>query len=240
MGRKTRINTIRHASTTFGDEHRYAGSIDVPLSERGIDEARAARRKLNGITFDAIITSPLRRTAETARLFNGNGTPIVTNDLCVERNFGILQGLTWREAKKIRPKILFIEVGGDTHSVNPPGGEPFEEVRARAKKFRNYIFKNYRGRSVLVVSHGVFLQQFHGLLRGLSCIESLAEYISNLTFTSFEISGRRLLRERSIQLLEYNTTAFERSGAPSAARPSSSSARIPDTPSGRSTRRSPF
>lgn len=60
----------------------------------------------------------------------------------------------------------------------------------------------HRGSSILVVSHGVFLQQFHGVLRGKNCIESLADWVSNLEMTSFTFSGNRLLEERSIKLVD--------------------------------------
>jgi broad specificity phosphatase PhoE len=113
-----------------------------------------------------------------------------------------MEGHTTLEVKHFKPRIMFVKVGNDTHSVNPPGGEPFEDVRERAKKFRRLIFEQYRGSSVLVVSHGVFLQQFHGLLRGKSCIESLADWVSNLEMTSFIFSGNRLLEERSVKLID--------------------------------------
>ncbi len=208
MKTHTRINTIRHAKTTYGEQSRYAGWIDAPLSQRGIREAHQAANKLKDMKFDGVISSALCRSIDTARLLVGKRYKIVTSELCNERKYGMLQGLTWEETKKIRPKILFIKVGNDTHSVNPPGAEPFEDLMARAKKFRRFIFKHYRGKSVLIVSHGVFLQQFHGLLRGLNCIESLAEYVSNLDFSSFTMAGYRLIEERTIKLLEQDRYDF--------------------------------
>lgn len=111
-----------------------------------------------------------------------------------------MQGLTEDEVKSIKPPIMYIEVGGVNHSVNPPGGEPFELLRERAKKFHGFIFKNYKGSSILVVSHGVFLQQFHGLIRSKSCIESLADEVPNLVLTSFRFKGSQLIEECSMNL----------------------------------------
>jgi broad specificity phosphatase PhoE len=79
--------------------------------------------------------------------------------------------------------------------------EPFEDVRVRAKKLRRFIFKQYRGSRVLVVSHTAFLQQFHGVLRGKNCIESLADFISTFKMTLFIFSGNRLIEERSVKLV---------------------------------------
>jgi broad specificity phosphatase PhoE len=86
--------------------------------------------------------------------------------------------------------------------VNPPGGEPFEDVWQRAKKFRRFLFCNYRGSSILVVSHGVFLQMFHGVLRGGNCVESLIAYPSTLELTTFRFRGSRLLDETAVRLLD--------------------------------------
>jgi broad specificity phosphatase PhoE len=67
----------------------------------------------------------------------------------------------------------------------------------RAKRFARLIFREYEGLSVLVVSHGVFLQMFHGVLRGSNCIESLSTYPGNLELATFRFSGPRLVAEES-------------------------------------------
>ena len=200
MNTITEIATLRHAHTQFNAERRYAGTIDVPLSELGIRDAQLAAEKLKEAGFEVIITSRLKRSIDTARIISGDRLPIVKTKLCNERNFGIMEGLTWDEVLNLQPPIILIQVGGDLHTVNPKGGEPFEDVWLRAKKFRNFIFKNYQGQKILVVSHGVFLQMFHGVLRGSNCVESLAKYPSNLELTIFRFSGNELLAEESIKL----------------------------------------
>jgi broad specificity phosphatase PhoE len=108
--------------------------------------------------------------------------------------------LTWDDIQTLDPPILMIRVGADLHTVNPRGGEPFEEVWERARKFRRFVFEKYAGSDVLVVSHGVFLQMFHGVLRGLNCIESLASYPANLEMARFRFVGRRLADEEVVRL----------------------------------------
>lgn len=199
---ETQIHTIRHAHTSYNAEKRYAGTIDVPLSEKGIQGAREASSRLEkmGVRFDVVVTSTMRRSIETARLLLGDGTQFVQSKHCNERDFGIMEGHTWEEVQNFEPRILFISVGDDLHSVNPQGGEHFEDVWERAKKFRRFLFSSYRGKSILVVSHGVFLQMFHGVLKGSSCIESLAMYPSSLELASFCFSGRRLVEAKTVKL----------------------------------------
>ena len=205
---ETTIHTIRHGHTLYNAEKRYAGTLDVPLDEKGIRDACEASSKLAGIRFDVVVTSTLQRSIETARLLVGDRAQFVQSQLCNERNFGIMEGHTWDEVQNFEPRILFVEVGDDRHSVNPKGGEPFEDLWYRAKKFRRFLFKNYAGSNILVVSHGVFLQMFHGVLRGISCIESLAVFPSNLTFVSFWFCGNRLVQERTVKLSDANGVKF--------------------------------
>ena len=150
------------------------------------------------------LSSPRCRSAQSKLPTSWSATPpsLVESKLCNERNFGVMEGLTWDEVQHLDPPVLFIEVGNDLHSVNPQGGEPFEDVWERARKFRRFILREYKGSSVLVVSHGVFLQMFHGVLRGLNCIESLAAYPSNLVLFRFRFSGNRLMEEKTYKLAE--------------------------------------
>jgi len=201
MTTRTSISTLRHAHTQYNAEKRYAGSIDIPLSELGVKDARDAAAKLTGFKFDMVFTSTLKRAIQTAQILIGDSSPIIQNELCNERNFGIMEGLTWDDIQTLQPPVLMINVGNDLHTVNPKGGEPFEDVWERARKFRRYIFETYAGNNLLVVSHGVFLQMFHGILRGLNCIESLGSYPSNLELAKFQFAGETLAEEKVMKLL---------------------------------------
>lgn len=208
MSIDTAIYTIRHAHTRYNAEKRYAGTIDVPLNDVGIQSAQEAATKLNGFKFDVVVTSTMKRSIETARILVGDSVPMVQNELCNERNFGILEGLTWDDVQHVEPPILLINVGNDLHTVNPKGGEPFENLWERAKKFRQYLFENYARMNILVVSHGVFLQMFHGVLRGSNCIESLAAYPSNLVLYQFLFQDDRLMEENITKLSQANGAHF--------------------------------
>ncbi len=197
---KTTITTLRHARTAFNAERRYAGTIDVPLSGQGRLDAERAAAKARDLRFDAIVTSRMRRALDTARCFATPGVPIVQTRLCNERRFGIMEGLTWGEVRTLDPPVLMISVGNDLHTVNPKGGEPFEDLWERAGRFRRFIFRRHAGQNVLVISHGVFLQMFHGQLRGSNCIESLAFFPANLELRRFGFEEGRLLEEHALPL----------------------------------------
>ena len=106
-----------------------------------------------------------------------------------------MQGLTYSEVERLKPEIRYLKIGGDFHSLNPPGGESFAALHGRAHRFFHYLYSNYRNVRVLVVAHEVFLQQFHGVLRGETWRESLRWAVHNLTLTTFVMGGQRLLSE---------------------------------------------
>lgn len=201
MPSRTAIHTLRHGHTHFNAEKRYAGSIDIPLSEKGVEDCLKAAPSLSRHSFDVVVTSKMQRSIQTARYLLDSKIPLVQSPLCNERNFGVMEGLTWDDIQKFDPPILMINVGNDLHTVNPPGGEPFENVWQRAIRFKRYLFKYHAGKEILVISHGVFLQMFHGLLRGKSCIESLAQYPSNLELDSFVFEDQKLVKEQNENLI---------------------------------------
>jgi probable phosphoglycerate mutase len=209
MAIETLISTIRHGHTEYNAQQRYAGSRDVPLSIEGVLAAQRASTAVAESRFDVVVASTLQRAVETARLLVNGSVPIVRSRLCNERRFGEMEGLTWEEVQDLCDPILTIRVGPDIHTINPRGGEPFEDVWERAKAFRRLLFNRYLGRRVLVVSHGVFLQLFHGLLRGQSCIESLAEHPKNLEMTTFRFVGLKLVETEPAELRECGQRAPE-------------------------------
>lgn len=192
---------MRHGETDFNKENRYAGSIDVPLNEKGRNDASQGAKHIRSVTFDVTLASPLKRAIETATLLTEGSIPIIPCPYARERNYGILQGLTSADVEEIRPPIHFIKRGGDYHSLDPPHAETFEELRDRATALYNHIIDKYMGKRILVVSHGVFLQQFHGLLRGKDWVESLDSYVGNLELTSFHFKDKTVTSEDQIPLV---------------------------------------
>ncbi len=200
----TTICTVRHGQTDYTVQKRYAGTIDVPLNKTGIEDTKRASRNLAKMRFDVVLTSTLNRAIDTARLLLGSSANFVQHQSFNERDYGKMQGLTSEAVKLLDPPINFMEAGGDYHSLNPPEGETFEMLRKRAESMYHIILEEYKGLTLLVVSHGVFLQQFHGLIRGLDWKQSLVKNVQNLEFNKFIVRGSQLLSESTIQLIEGN------------------------------------
>lgn len=100
-----RLHHFRHGESEANVEKRIAGSQDSPLTERGREQAEARGRELaaSGILFDHIITSPLTRAEDTAKIIakhvNFPIENIVTDEAVKERSAGDLEGKLKSEAK---------------------------------------------------------------------------------------------------------------------------------------------
>ena len=67
----TTIYMVRHGETEWNAAHRMQGWSDIPLNEKGREQASFAARKFESIPLDAIYTSPLKRAADTAEIIRG-------------------------------------------------------------------------------------------------------------------------------------------------------------------------
>ena len=99
-----RLVLLRHGESQWNLENRFTGWIDVPLSPRGIQEAKDAGNKLRSFTFDRAFTSVLVRANETLRLtldaIGQSNIPIEKDKALNERMYGDLQGLNKAETAK--------------------------------------------------------------------------------------------------------------------------------------------
>jgi 2,3-bisphosphoglycerate-dependent phosphoglycerate mutase len=123
----TRLWLVRHAETDWSSTGRLCGWTDVPLNERGRDQARARAWTLVGRRFTTAWSSDLRRAVETARLSHGSPT---TDPRLRELRFGALEGLRWAE---LAPPTQGALLSFDGFAA--PDGEAVESLRRRVLAF---------------------------------------------------------------------------------------------------------
>ena len=98
-----KVVLLRHGESQWNKENRFTGWTDVPLSEKGIEEARAAGRQMisDGYVFDIAFTSVLKRAIKTLWLaleeMDQMWIPVVNSWRLNERHYGALQGLNKAE-----------------------------------------------------------------------------------------------------------------------------------------------
>jgi len=133
----------RHGETEWSRDHKHTGCTDVELTSAGEDAARAIADRLQGIDFALVLTSPLLRARETARLA-GFADAHTERDL-VEWDYGSYEGVTTAEIRETVPTWTVW-----THPS--PGGESAEQVGRRLDRVLAKA-RAVDGR-VLVFGHG--------------------------------------------------------------------------------------
>jgi len=120
---------LRHGESTWNKENLFTGWTDVPLSERGIEEARAAGRLMReeGLTFDIVFPSLLVRAIRTAEIaleeLGQSWLPVERSWRLNERHYGALQGLNKKElAQRYGSEQVFR--WRRSYDVPPPPLEP--------------------------------------------------------------------------------------------------------------------
>lgn len=118
----TEIWLARHGATEWSRSGQHTGSTDLPLIADGEEEARKMAPRLAGIGFGTVMTSPLRRARETARLAGFPDARV--NQLLLEVDYGEYEGVTTKNIQSERPQWELFRDGS-------PGGETPEQVAAR-------------------------------------------------------------------------------------------------------------
>lgn len=148
----TRVLVIRHGETTWGADGRFAGREDVPLTDRGRQQALSVADRLRDLGPDVVLTSPLQRCRLTAQAIgDAAGAPVVVHERLLDGLLGEWTGLRPAEIEQGWPEI-FAVWRSDT-AARPPGGESFDEIRSRVGPLIEEVARRYRGRTVVLVTH---------------------------------------------------------------------------------------
>ncbi|MEV7966259.1 bifunctional RNase H/acid phosphatase [Sphaerisporangium sp. NPDC088356] len=150
----TSLLLLRHGETAFSVERRFSGTGDPELTPKGIAQAEAAAARLSRKPYeiDVIVTSPLRRARQTGEAVASlTGLKTAVDDGLREVDFGEWEGHTFTEIQRRWPEELADWLADP--SVAPPGGESFEQAALRVEEARGRLLLEYRGKTVLVVSH---------------------------------------------------------------------------------------
>jgi broad specificity phosphatase PhoE len=172
-----RLWLVRHGQTDWVRDRRHTGRTDVPLNPTGEEEARHIGLRLAQHRFDRVFTSPLSRTAETARLA-GFGARAEPRDELLEFDYGRYEGLTTPQIRAQRPDW-------DLFRDGCPGGETVAAVADRVRPFLAAVTD--ADEEVLVFGHGHTLRIMSTVYLGLPL--DAARHLFLLTAT-LSILGR--------------------------------------------------
>lgn len=147
----TQVLLVRHGATEWNIHKRAQGQADIPLTDKGKEQAVDAARQLAKFPVKAIFSSDLSRARDTAQeIAKIHGLPVVEDPRFREIDQGEWTGLATEEIATRWPELW----GPARHYNARPGGESPQQVRARAlAALRDAVAANPQG-TIVVVSHG--------------------------------------------------------------------------------------
>jgi len=151
------IYLARHGETAWTVTGQHTGLTDLPLTERGERNALRLGKRLAGLVFAKVWTSPLQRAVRTCELAGFGAAAEVDSDL-VEWNYGDYEGVRTAEIHAIRPDWQLFRDGC-------PNGESPEQIGARADRVVSRV-RAVKG-NALIFSSGHFLRVFAARWLGL-------------------------------------------------------------------------
>lgn len=137
---------VRHGETEWSRELKHTGNTDVPLTEVGKEQAQQLGEQLRGRQFALVLSSPLSRALETARLA---GFDPELRDELREWDYGDYEGRRTAEIREESP-------GWTVWTQPVPNGETIEQVGERADRVLEEI-RAVEG-DVLIFAHGHLLR----------------------------------------------------------------------------------
>ncbi len=188
---------VRHGESIYNAEGRVQGQEDVPLSELGLRQSRAAAEALSTFPVERIYSSPLRRALQTAEVIAARlGLPILLDDRLKELHAGIFQGKLRRELPQLFPEEYAAWSSGDPYYVIP-GGQSRFQVRQRGEAALREIAERHRGHTVVVGHGALFRFALGALVGGNHCPELPPLVNGSITRLAYWGEGR-------FELLSYN------------------------------------
>jgi probable phosphoglycerate mutase len=151
----TRICVTRHGETDWNIAGVLQGRLDVPLNDRGREQARELAWRFATAGFTQVYTSPLARARETAEILAPLLAlpPPVCHDGLQERNFGVIQGIPKAELAETNPALLREIVRRNPAAVFEDG-ETLHECASRVLAAIGDIGAREPGARILVITHG--------------------------------------------------------------------------------------
>ncbi|GGY45817.1 bifunctional RNase H/acid phosphatase [Streptomyces djakartensis] len=205
MGTPATFVLLRHGETPLTPQKRFSGSggTDPSLSDAGREQAeRAAALLARRGTIQAIVSSPLARTRETAGIVAARlGLDVGIDDGLRETDFGAWEGLTFAEVRERYPDDLNAWLASP--DAEPTGGgESFAATATRIAATRDKLTAAYAGRTVLLVTHVTPIKTFVRLALGappesLFRMELSAASLSVVAYYADGNASVRLLNDTS-------------------------------------------
>lgn len=151
----TKVYVVRHGQTAWNLEEVFRGRMDIPLDETGKKEVHLAGEALKDETLNAIYSSPLSRSMETAEnIAKFQNIPVTPLESIIDISYGEWEGVSLVEVQKKYPDLYGLWLK-EPHNITFPGGESLEQVRVRTRNAIDDLLEKHKDENIALVAHRV-------------------------------------------------------------------------------------
>ena len=207
-----RLCLVRHGESSGNVARDYAEAnglerialshrdVDVPLSDRGREQAEALGRWMasrpDEERYDSVWVSPYVRAQQTAGLAlaeAGLTIPVIVDERLREREFGVLDGLTRKGIMALWPQESERRAAVGKFYHRPPGGESWTDAALRVRSVVADIRRDWADQRVMVVAHQVVVLLFRYVIECMNEAEILAidaeGDVANCSWTGYDLDS---------------------------------------------------
>lgn len=178
---------VRHGQTDWNRERRYMGTADLALNQMGFRQARALAERLRADDVEIVVSSPLTRALQTARvILEAVSAPMVVMPEFRERGMGVFEGLTRDDARAEFPESWEWQGLQQPHAT-PPRAETSVRVRLRVTRGLEALTRQYGG-AVVLVTHAFVARTIFAILRTPTDAELAAYKLGNGELTAYHLA----------------------------------------------------
>ena len=178
----TEILLCRHGQTDWNREGRWQGRTDIPLNDRGREQARELAETLREQPVAAIYSSTLDRAYQTAlAIARIHDLRVHRDPRLDEIDQGAWEGMRRDDIVVSHPKELE-RWKSYPIDLRLPGGETLEEVRERVRAALDDIILLHEGRTICIVAHSVSMAVIKHELQGMSLPDALRTLPANASW----------------------------------------------------------
>ena len=175
------LYVVRHGETAWNAERKLQGKNDIPLNEKGIQQAEEAREALESYEYDVVFSSPYLRASMTARIINETRRkPIFFDYRLRERCFGIYEGM-------VAGTYDYASIWDYEQNMDL-GGETIRDFFERVYDFMEDLKKLRPAENVLIVCHGGTMRAIDCYFHGIKNKEDMTAFFSqNAEVRTYEL-----------------------------------------------------
>lgn len=168
-----KLYVVRHGQTEWNVLKKMQGFADIPLNEKGKEQAEETKLNLGNIHFDMIFCSPLIRAKQTAEIINNDrNLNIMFDDRLIERNYGEFEGVS-------KSSFNYNDFWSYNKNLKYTKAENIQDFFKRIYNFLDEIKMNYSNKNILIVCHAGVTKAIECYANGMMKDEEIGPYLPN-------------------------------------------------------------